>query len=135
MAAWLSSKAAVGWAPRAWVSSLIHIACNQAQHQVECFTLDAAGLPTSAKICWLMHTRALFLAPKTVCGLDSSLCPLSPLRPWKPYCRLGPVALWEESPSFLGQGGHTIAQVGSSLGSIALQDIEEVRFRSWSITL
>ena len=40
--------------------------------------------------------------------------------------RLGPVAMWEESPSSLGQGGHSIAQVGSALGSIALADIEEV---------
>ncbi|KAK9813430.1 hypothetical protein WJX73_008508 [Symbiochloris irregularis] len=40
--------------------------------------------------------------------------------------RLGPVAMWEESPSFLGQGGHSIAQLGGSLGSVALQDIEEL---------
>ena len=40
--------------------------------------------------------------------------------------RLGPVALWEERQSYLGQGGHGIANIGTGLARLALADVEEV---------
>lgn len=47
--------------------------------------------------------------------------------------RLGPVSLWEESESYLGQGSHSIANIGPSLSRIALADVEEVRAKQRTV--